>query len=274
MADWNGLMIAALARAGAGLREPRYIEAAERAARFILKNMRTREGDLLHVYKDGPGTVPGFLDDHAFMAWGLLELFQADQDQTWLDESRRMVEAMNEKFWDGEEGGYFQSHRQAESLIAPRKDVYDGAVPSGNSIALLDLLLLYRISEQPELMEKAEATINGLSGAVFRSPDNYSQFLNAVDFKAGPSYSIVIAGNKGHADTERFFAELAPRFLPNKVVLLVEPGDKGEGIRKISPLVQGQAMKDGMAVAHVCTDRACLPETTDPVAFAQLLRPA
>ena len=271
MADWNGLMIAALARAGAALREPRYVEAAERAAGFVMDDMR-KDGELLHLYKGGPSPGRGFLDDHAFMAWGLLELFQADQDVRWLLGARDLVEAMERRFWDPDDGGFFQAGADARDLIVRRKEVYDGALPSGNSIALLALLILYRITEEPGLVERAEGTIAAFSGSVFRSPENHSQFLNAVDLRLGPSYSIVIAGEKGKADTESFFQALGPRFVPNKVVVLVEPGERGEGIRKLSPLVQGQAMKEGRAIAHVCTERTCLPETADPETFAQLLR--
>jgi uncharacterized protein len=274
LADWNGLMIAAFSRAGAALDEPRYVLAAKKAASFVLDELRSTGGSLLHIYRDGPSDLPGFLDDHAFMAWGLLELFQADQDVRWLLEARSLVRSMNERFWDAQQGGHFQAYGGDAALLHRRKDVYDGALPSGNSIALLDLLLLYRLTEEPDLLEKADRTITAFSGAIFRSPANYAQFLNAVDLRLGPSYSIVIAGIKGGEDTGRFFQELGPHFVPNKVTLLVEPGEPGDRIRELSPLVQGQAMRDGKAMAHVCTDRACLPETADPEAFARLLRPA
>ncbi|MBI0584121.1 MAG: thioredoxin domain-containing protein [Methanomassiliicoccus sp.] len=270
MADWNGLMIAALARGAAAFMDERYLRAAARAADHVLVRMRSEDG-LGHVYRDGLSTVPGFLDDHAFMAWGLLELFQADQDLRWLNEAIALVKEMNAGFWD-DDGGYYQV-REGKDMIHRGKEVYDGAVPSGNSIALLDLLTLYRITEEPDLMTKADALIAAFSGAVFRSPENHSQFMNAVDLRLGPSYSIVIAGRKGAEDTILFLRELASRYVPNKVVLLLEPGKAVEGIGRLSPLVQGQAMRDGRAMAHVCTERACLPETADPGAFAELLRP-
>jgi uncharacterized protein YyaL (SSP411 family) len=97
--------------------------------------------------------------------------------------------------------------------------------------------------------------------------------MNAVDLRQGPSYSIIISGRRGAGDTAAFFDALAPRFVPNKVVMLNEPGAPGERVRRLSPLTQGQAMKDGKAVAHVCTEKACLPETADPRAFTDLLRP-
>jgi uncharacterized protein YyaL (SSP411 family) len=271
MADWNGLMIAALARGASVLREERYLLAARRAADLVLGRMRSPDGTLLHMFRDGPAEVPGFLDDHAFMAWGLIELYQADQDPRWLEEALSITRQMIDRFWDPVEGGFFQTSYSAGPM--PRhKEVYDGALPSGNSVAVLDLLTLYRITEMPDLLEKADATLAAFSGAVFSSPENYAQLLNAVDMREGPSYSIVISGRKGGADTALFLDELAVRFVPNKVVLLNEPGAPGERTRELSPLTQGQAMSNGRAVAHVCTEKACLQETADPAAFASLLR--
>jgi uncharacterized protein YyaL (SSP411 family) len=273
MADWNGLMIAAMARGAAVLKEDRYLLAAERAADFVLTKLRSDQG-MVHMYRDGPAAVPAFLDDHAFMAWGMLELFQAGQDARWLKEAKAMVTTMNEKFWDEEMGGYFLTAAGSEVQIHRRKDVYDGAVPSGNSLALLDLVLLYRITEEHDLLEKADRTIEAFSGSIFAMPEQFAQFMNAVDFRLGPSYSVVISGVKGAVDTSLFFDELARVFLPNKVVLLKEPSSAGDDIARLSPLVQGQAMKDGRAVAQICTERACLTETADPQAIARLLRPA
>ena len=271
MADWNGLMIAALARGASALGEERYLLAARAAAELVLSRMRSPDGSLLHMFRDGPAPVPGFLDDHAFMAWGLIELFQADQDPRWLEEALSIISLMAERFWDPAQGGFFQTAPTSGPM--PRhKEVFDGAVPSGNSIAALDLLLLYRITEKPELLERADATIAAFSGAVFSSPENYTQLMNAVDMRQGPSYSIVISGRKEATDTTLFFNMLAPRFVPHKVVLLNEPGAAGERIRELSPLTQGQGMKDGRVVAHVCTEQACLQETADPEAFASLLR--
>ena len=272
MADWNGLMIAALARGAAVLREDRYLLAAEKAADFVLTRLRSDRG-MVHMYREGPAAVPAFLDDHAFMAWGLLELFQAGQEVRWLKEAVAMVRAMNERFWDDLAGGYFLTATGSENQIYRRKEVYDGAVPSGNSVALLDLITLYRITEEPDLLTKADRTIEAFSGSIFAMPEQFAQFMNAVDFRLGPSFSVVISGVKGAADTSEFINELSKVFVPNKVVLVREPGQAGDDLAKLSPLVQGQAMKDGRAVAHVCTEQACLPETADPRAFIHLLRP-
>lgn len=137
---------------------------------------------------------------------------------------------------------------------------------------MLDLLTLYRITEEPEYLEKADATMAAFSGAVFGSPENYAQFMNAVDLRLGPSYSIVISGPRDTDGTRAFFDQLSSRFVPNKVVLLNEPGQAGEGLRAISPLTQGQGMRDGREMAHICTETACLPETADPLDLAELLR--
>jgi hypothetical protein len=271
MADWNGLMIAALARAHAAFLEERYLEAARRAAEHVLGRMRAPDGSLLHMYREGPADVPGFLDDHAFMAWGLIELFQADHDVRWLEEAMSIMRTATAAFWDAEEGGFMQA-REASGPMPRRKEVYDGALPSGNSVSIMDLLVLYRITEEPEYLERADAAMAAFSGTVFGSPENHAHLMNAVDMRLGPSYSIVISGPRGSEGTRAFYNQLSSRFVPNKVVLLNEPGRAGERLRALSPLTQGQGMRDGKEMAHVCTETACLPETADPLGLPELLK--
>jgi len=269
MSDWNGLMIAALARTGWALREQRYVEAARRAADMILTSMRTEEGALLHM--DGARGVPGFLDDHAFMAWGLLELFQADQDPRWLRASMELMDAMLDRFWDDEEGGFFQTDTSSRDVLHRHKEVYDGALPSGNSVALMVLLILYRITEDEELIRRAERLIAAFSGSIFRSPENFAHFLCALDMKLGPFYSVVISGHYDGADTTSFIDALSPEYLPNKIVMIVDPGERGDRIRDLSPVVREYGMLKGKAAAHACTQTGCLQGTNDPRTLIDLL---
>lgn len=271
MSDWNGLMIAALARAGWALREPKYVEAARIAADMVLTTMRSKEGGLLHMA--GTPGVPGFLDDHAFMAWGLLELFQADQDPRWLKASIDMVRAMLERFWDEEEGGFFQTDHMSSDVLHRHKEVYDGALPSGNSVALQVLLTLNRITEDEDLMRRADRLITAFSGSIFRSPENFSHFLCALDLKIGPFYSVVITGHHDAADTSSFIDAMASEYLPNKIVMVVDPGEKGDLIRELSPVVREYGMMEGKAAAYACTQNSCLQGTADPSTLISLMRP-
>jgi len=271
LTDWNGLMIAALARAGWALREPKYVEAARIAADMVLTTMRSKEGGLLHMA--GTPGVPGFLDDHAFMAWGLLELFQADQDPRWLKTSIDMVRAMLERFWDEEEGGFFQTDHMSSDVLHRHKEVYDGALPSGNSVALQVLLTLNRITEDEGLKRRADRLITAFSGSIFRSPENFSHFLCALDLKIGPFYSVVITGHHDAADTSSFIDAMASEYLPKKIVMVVDPGEKGDLIRELSPVVRDYGMMEGKAAAYACTQNSCLQGTDDPSTLISLMRP-
>ncbi len=269
MSDWNGLMIAALARTGWALRERRYVEAARRAANMVLTSMRTEEGVLLHV--GSTRGVAGFLDDHAFMAWGLLELFQADQDPRWLRASMELMDAMLDRFWDDEGGGFFQTDASSNDVLHRQKEVYDGALPSGNSVALQVLLTLYRITEDESLMRRAEQLIAAFSGSIFRYPENFAHFLCALDMKLGPFFSVVISGHNENADTISFIDALSSEYLPNKIVMVVDPGERGDRIRDLSPVVREYGMLEGRAAAHACTRTGCLQGTDDPQTLVELL---
>jgi len=269
MTDWNGLMIGAFARAGAALGERGYVDAAAKAADDILSTMRRPDGSLLHVQR-GNGGVGGFLEDHAFLAWGLLELYQADLDQGWLEAALDISKSMIDRFWDPAKGGFFMTADGAPDVVHRRKDFYDGATPSGNSMALMDLLVLARITEAADLRDKAESTIRAFSAGVARAPEAHTAFLNAVDFRIGPSYSVVVSGKRGAEDTGRLLREVDSKFVPNKVVLLNEPRPGDGLVRKISPLVRGHEMKNGKAVVQVCTEKECLEETSDPQVLGKL----
>ncbi len=166
LTDWNGLMIAALARGTRVTGDPAYAAAAAKAADFILGGMRTSEGRLLHRYRDGESAIPGYLDDYAFLIWGLIELYEATFDAKWLSEALVLAGGMIELFGDREDGrgGFFFTGRDAEKLIVRTKEVYDGAVPSGNSVAALELLRLGRMTGRTDLESAADALMEEFSG--------------------------------------------------------------------------------------------------------------
>ncbi|NLK25628.1 MAG: thioredoxin domain-containing protein [Euryarchaeota archaeon] len=268
MADWNGLMIAALARAYGAWRDPRHGNAARRAAEFVLNHMRI-DGTLHHIHRAGRSGGPAFLDDHAFMAWGLLELYAADLRPIWLEEAISLVDIILTEFMDFQNGGFFQSSLSGEKVGEggphPVKEVYDGAVPSGNSIALLDLILLYNITGRQEYRIAAERTVTALSGAVFRAPDDHTQFLNAIDLMLGPSSEVVLTGSTD--EIEPFLSEMGGSFLPHKVVVHASGNSR---ISELSPLAHGRTASGG-PLAYVCIGRTCFPPTSHPVEMVRLL---
>ena len=271
LTSWNGLMIAALAKGHKALGGSPYGKAAEKAASFILSTMRDpASGRIYRRYRQGETAHPGYADDYAHLIWGLLELYEAVLDVQFLEEALNLQEQMMELFWDQEAGGFFFTAGDNEVLIVRDKELYDGAVPSSNSVALLNLLRLGRMTGDTRWEEKADVLMKALGEMVSDYPSAYTQFLNAVDFVVGPSREIVIAGNGSKESRQVFLAALHERFVPNHVLLVHEPGTE-EGLRlsKLSPFVAGMVGVDDQPAAYVCQAQACRQPVTDVDMFVQ-----
>ena len=200
---WNGLMIAALARGARVLDDQDYSTAAVRAAQFLLNNMRdTGTGRLLARYRDGQAAYPAYLDDYAFLTWGLIELYGATFDPVWLEQALSLNRQMMDLFRDEQGGGLFFTGQDAEQLLARPKEIYDGAMPSGNSVAALNLLRLARLTGDDGLEEQAAAQLGAFAGTVSGYPSSYTFYLCALDLALGAPLEIVVAGQRGAADTE------------------------------------------------------------------------
>jgi uncharacterized protein YyaL (SSP411 family) len=263
LTDWNGLMVAALARGAQVLDRPEYADAARRAADFVLQKLRRPDGRLLHRYRHGEAALPGYVDDYAFLIWGLIELYEATFQVSYLREALVLTDDMLGLFWDEGQGGLYFTGDDGEELIARTKQVYDGAVPSGNSVAALNLLRLGRMTMRPELEEKAKQLLESFGGQVGQSPTGFSQFLIALDFALGPSKEIVVAGDVSAKDTQEMLQAIRRRFLPRKVLIQHPQGEEGGGIEQIVPMIQHQVAIDGKATAYVCENYACQMPTTD-----------
>jgi uncharacterized protein YyaL (SSP411 family) len=271
LTDWNGLMIAALAKGAQAFDEPEYTEAACRAADFILGNMRKPDGRLLHRYRDGQAGVEANLDDYAFLVWGLIELYEAIFDARHLEVALELTRDMVRHFWDEDGGGLYLTPDDGESLFVRRKEIYDGAIPSGNSVAMLNLLRLGRMTATSDLEEKAARIGIAFSGSVKQLPSAHTQLMVALNFGIGPCYEVVIAGKAQAEDTKAMVKALRTRFLPNKVLLL-NPGErKSSKITKIAEFTKNQSSIDGRATAYVCMNYNCKLPTTDIDKMLQLL---
>jgi len=257
LADWNGLMIAALARGAKVTGRTVYAGAAARAARFILGGIRTPEGRLLHRYRDGQPAIPGYLDDYAFMIWGLIELYEATFEAKWLSEALELTDAMRDLFGDGEKGGFFFTGADAERLIVRTKEMYDGAVPSGNSVAALCMLRLARMTGRADLESAAEALLSEFSGTISGSPAAYTQALIALDFALGPGSEFVIAGEPGDVETQSMIRLLAGRFMPGTVTMLRPAGEDAGDIISLAPMLEGMTAVDGKPAVYICRDFRC-----------------
>ncbi len=271
LTDWNGLMIAGLAKGAQIFGEKQYAAAAARAADFILKKMRTSDGRLLHRYRDGEAAIPAYLNDYAFLVWGLLELYEATFEQRYLDAAITMNQQMITHFLNTEKNALYFTADDAEHLPVRRIEVHDSAVPSGNSIAMLNMVRIARMTGNTRLDESARMVARRMTGEVSRYPAAaFTQFLCALDFMLGPSYEVVIAGERNAADTETMLKSLRSNFIPEKVVLFNDSGQSG-GIKDIAPFIRYQASIDGRATAYVCSNDRCESPTTEPERLLELL---
>ncbi len=271
LADWNGLMIAALARGGMLTADQKYTKAAKDAADFVLERMRAEDGRLLHRYRDGKAGVTAFLDDYAFIVWGLIELYEASFDIKYLKSAIELNDQMLEHFKDRESGGFYFSADDSEELIHRTREVYDGAVPSGNSVAMLNLLRISRITGDSELENVASELGSAFSATISRLPSNHTMLMAALDFAMGPSYEIVLAGNPESDDMREMLYFLHSVYVPNRVLLNRPDGESPE-IAKIAAYTANQKPIEGSATAYICENFNCKMPTNDISQMVQLLR--
>jgi len=271
LADWNGLMIAALAKGAQVFGEPLYEETARRAADFILTHMVDARGRLYHRYRDGDPAVAGFLDDYAFLTWGLIELYEATFEPRYLQKALDLNTIMLTHFWDGEKGGFYFTADDADIILTRKKEIYDGAVPSGNAVAMLNLLRLSRLTAHPVLEEKAAHISRTFSNAVSQSPGAFTQLMVALDFALGPSYEVVVVGDPNAEDTKVMVKTLRKAFVPSKVVLLRPADGATADITLLAEFTKDLASLKGRATAYVCRNFRCELPTTEAHQILALL---
>jgi uncharacterized protein len=264
LADWNGLVIAAFARAGQVLGESRYVETARRAAEFVLASMRLPDGRLLHCYREWEASVDGNLDDYAFMTWGLIELYEASFNVEYLEIAVDLITRTLDDFWDDDQGGFYFTARTSEKVLVRSKEIYDGAVPSGNSVAVLNLIRLSRMTGRSEFEDKAWQTARAFGRAIRESPGAYTQMMVGLDFAIGPSFEVVVTGKQEAQDTHAMLDALRSHFIPNRAVLLRSETPDGDRLARLAAFTQSQDSIDGKATAYVCQNFRCNLPTTDP----------
>jgi uncharacterized protein YyaL (SSP411 family) len=257
LTDWNGLMIAAMAKGAQVLNRPDWAEAAAEAARFVLAHLRDERGRLLHRFREGEAAVPGMLDDYAFLIWGLLELYEATFDAETLKTALELADNTVDHFHDEKGGGFFFTADDGEEILFRQKDSYDGAIPSGNSVIMLDLLRLSRITGRSDLEQKAVGVSRAFARNIGQMPSAYSQLMVALEFLAGPQFEIVIAGKPGAKDTQEMLDAVRRAFLPNRVLLLRPQGAGSGAIAAIAPYTKDMKAGGDRATAYVCRNFAC-----------------
>ncbi|MBI3678850.1 MAG: thioredoxin domain-containing protein [Acidobacteria bacterium] len=259
LAGWNGLMISAFAKGAQALGSRRYLEAAQKAAAFVLSEM-TRGDILLRRYREDEAAIPGFLDDYAFFAQGLLDLYEADFEVAHLKQAERLTRKMLELFEDPD-GGFYSTATDEEALLMRLKDDYDGAEPSGNSIAILNLLRLEHITRDAAFGDAARRAFRHFAGRLQSAAITLPRMLAAYMFTLARPKQIVIAG-----DAQAMLAEIRRRFLPHAITLLA-----GESLAEWLPAVRDMRPVDGKAAAYVCENFTCQLPATDVGELARLL---
>jgi uncharacterized protein YyaL (SSP411 family) len=271
LTDWNGLMIAALAKAGRAFDEPRYVQGAEKAARFVLDKMRDKKGRLFHRYREGAAGIRGTVEDYAFLTWGLIELYENTFDVEYLQSALELNQTLVDHFWDDAQGGLFFTADDGEALLARMKEVYDGAIPSGNSVAMLNMVRLGRMTADTVHEDRAAAIGRAFYEDISQAPAAFTLLLSGLDFGIGPSFEVVVVGDPAGEDTRAMGRALNSVYVPNKVVLLKPAGEKNPRISRIATFTEPHAALDGKATAYVCRNYLCELPTTDVGKMLDLL---
>ena len=271
LTDWNGLMIAALARGAQVFDEPDYAKAACRAMDFIFQFMQTSDDRLLHRHRKGESAITANIDDYSFIIWALLELYEATFQTRYLQRALDYQNLLFSHFLDEKNGGFFFTSTDAEEILTRPKEFYDGAVPSGNSVAFINALRLSKMTGNADM----EKRVNDIYGA-FRAqadamPTGFTQFLCGLDFIIGASSEVIIAGDMDNADARELLRILRRNFTPNKVVLFRPEKSQQPDIETIVPAVQSHSLINGKATVYVCTNFTCSLPTNDPQKMLELL---
>jgi len=273
LVDWNGLIISSLSVGARVLNEPRYLEAAEEAAQFILFNM-IKDGRLLHRYRDGQSAINGTLEDYAFFINGLIDLYETTFNILYLKEAVQLSGKMSQLFWDDRSGGFFLTAADSQDLIYRPKEIYDGAIPSGNSMAALVLVRLYHVTFDKEFKSKSDQLFSAFSKNIAQSPSAYSQFLIAFDFALGPTKEIVVCGSLADKDVSLFSNESFQHFLPNKVLLHRDQDENlAQDIIEISPFLKNQPPVGQKPTVYLCENHVCQRPTNQLDEFKKMLDP-
>ncbi|QDT55669.1 hypothetical protein Pan44_37150 [Caulifigura coniformis] len=265
LTSWNGLMISAMAQAGKLLAEPCYVNAAVRAAEFLVTTVRDADGRLLHTFKDGRARFAAYLDDYACLIDGLIDLHQATQDARWLEEAIRLAGIMLRDFPDDDEGGFYYTASHHERLITRVKDSQDNATPSGNGVAATALFRLAAVTGDTRFEEAAARTLQALSGLMSRHPRTAAQSLLALEFALGPQPIVVILPGDNSEEADRMQAAVAEAPHPSPMVLVVDETDRLQGPLKAA--LEGKQAIKRRTTSYLCERGTCFEPLMDAAAL-------
>ena len=271
LTDGNSLFIAALAQASRTFGNEMYLAAARRAMQFVLTRMRTPDGELLHRYRDGEPAIPAFGDDYAFSIKALLELYESSFEPVYLSSARDLNAWFLAHFRDEGEGGFFTIADTAEILLVRKKEIYDGAIPSCNSVAFENLVRLTHLTGDTSYEQRASEIFRCFAAAVHQSPSAHAWFLCALDSAIGPVQDVVIVGERHADDTWAMIKVLWDHYLPRVMILYRPTGEDDLLLTSLAPFIQNLKVKGGKTTAFICTGHTCSLPITDPHQMLALL---
>jgi uncharacterized protein YyaL (SSP411 family) len=263
LTSWNGLMIMALAKGYVVLKKRAYLDAATQAVDFILVQLQRSDGRLLARYRDGEAAIAAFLDDYAFLTWGLLELYEASFDTRFLRKAIELNNQMIDLFWDDTNGGFYFYGSDSEQLFIRNKEIYDGALPSGNSVALMNLVKLSRLTNDERLTKLVDEQIKAFSGAVEQYPIGHALFLIGLCMAYATSNEIVIVGDRSDETMGKMIDIVHAQFRPDTLIISLEDGHQGDEARELMPLTKDKRSIDSKPTAYLCEDFSCKAPITD-----------
>jgi uncharacterized protein YyaL (SSP411 family) len=267
LTSWNGLMLSAFAEAYKVLGNLRYLEIARQTTEFLLTRLY-RDGRLLRSFKDGQAKFNGYLDDYAFFAAALIDLYEATFERSYLERAVEFTDALLARFWDEREGGFFFTSSDHETLITRPKSAFDGSIPSGNSVAVFNLLRLSYLTENQDYLTKAEQVLRLFYDAMEQNPFGFSNMLCALDFYLTRPKEVVLLGDKDAPATREMLARIHGMFLPNKTLTCCDPRDPSAAM---PALLTGKTQTDGKLTVYVCHNFTCSLPVTDWGALKELL---
>ena len=272
LTSWNGLMISAFARGYQVLKDSRYRDTALRAAGFILENLYDpAAGRLGRRYRDGESKHEANLDDYAFLTQGLLDLCEATLDAKWISLALNITETQIDLFWDSLSGGFFDTSGTDSSLLIRTKEQYDGAEPSGNSVAAMNLLRLAEVTDKKHLREKADKTLLTFGALMQNQPAVMPRMVAAYEFANAPTRQIVVASSKDDPLRRDMLNQINDRYLPNKILVLLDGSESQQRLSEMNPFFASIPVVDNRTTVYVCQDYVCRLPVSDVDALAGIL---
>jgi uncharacterized protein YyaL (SSP411 family) len=271
LTDGNGLFIAALAQAGRTFGNEKYLAAASRAMQFVLTRMRSPDGGLLHRYRDGEPAIPAFGDDYAFAIKALIELYESTFEPGYLSSARELNIFFLAHFWDEVQGAFFTIADTEEILLVRKKEIYDGAIPSCNSVACENLVKLAHLTGDVSYEQRASELSCCFAAPVHESPSGHTWFLCALDSAIGPVHDVVIVGERDADDTQEMIKVLRDHYLPCVMIVYRPTGEDDLQISSLAPFTRTMKASGGKATAYICTGNSCAKPITEPHEMLALL---